>query len=381
MRATPFRIDVPDAVLDDIRARVSAFPWHEMPADGGWAYGANLDYMRELCAHWVDRYDWRVHEAALNALPHHIAEVDGLDIHFIHEKGSGPAPMPLVVSHGWPGSVAEFTEIIDPLAHPERHGGDPADAFDVIVPSLPGFGFSGKPPRPMGPRAMASHIAKLMTETLGYDGYLAQGGDWGGAIATWLGFDHAPACRGIHLNIMIMRHPDGSVGEEERAWAKRFVKEQEMLEGYRIVQATRPQSLSYAMMDSPVGAAAWIVEKFHDWSDLTVGDLDAVHGRDRLLTNVMIYIVTRTFNTASWIYYGRREEGGRVMSPDGRRVETPTACALFPRELLSWPPRSYVDRLYNVVRWTEMPRGGHFAAMEEPELLVEDIRAFARRFR
>ena len=381
MSPRPFRIDVPDAVLDDIRDRVRAFPWHEMPKDGGWGYGANLDYMRELCAYWVDGYDWRAEEAALNALPHFTAPVDGIDLHFIHERGSGPAPMPLILSHGWPGSVAEFTEIIGPLAHPERYGGDPADSFDVIAPSLIGFGFSGKPERPMGPREMTGYFARLMTETLGYDSYMAQGGDWGGAITTWLGFDHAPACMGIHLNIMIMRTADGSQSPEEKAWAKRFIAEQEMLEGYRVLQATRPQSLSYAMMDSPVGIAAWIIEKFHDWTDLSRGDLDSVHGRDRLLTNIMIYIVTRTFNTASWIYYGRREEGGRVMSLEGRRVEVPTACALFPRELLSWPPRSYVDRLYNVARWTEFPSGGHFAAMEEPEALVEDIRAFARTLR
>ncbi|MEM1299680.1 MAG: epoxide hydrolase family protein [Pseudomonadota bacterium] len=380
MTPRPFRIEVPDDVLEDIRARVSAFPWHEMPADGGWDYGANLDYMRDLCAYWVDGYDWRTEEAKLNALPQFKAEVDGIDLHHIHERGSGPAPMPLILSHGWPGSVAEFTEIIGPLAHPERYGGDPADAFDVIAPSLIGFGFSGEPERPMGPRAMAGYLAKLM-QGLGYDRYLAQGGDWGGAVSTWLGFDHAPACAAIHLNIMMMRTADGPQGPDERAWEERFTAEQEMLEGYRILQATRPQSLSYAMMDSPVGIAAWIVEKFHDWSDLSHGGLDDVHGRDRLLTNIMIYIVTRTFNTASWIYYGRREEGGRIMSPEGHRVEVPTACALFPRELLSWPPRSYVERLYNVARWTEFPQGGHFAAMEQPEALVGDIRAFARNLR
>ena len=381
MTPRPFRIDVPQKTLDDIRKRVAAFPWHEMPADGGWDYGANLDYMRELCAYWVDGYDWRVHEATLNALPHFKAEVDGIDLHYIHEKGSGPDPMPLVLSHGWPGSVEEFTRIIGPLAHPEDHGGDAKDAFDVIAPSLIGFGFSGKPARPMGPRAMAGYFAKLMTEVLGYPWYIAQGGDWGSAVSSWLGFDHAPECKAVHLNCMIMRAPGGSKSDKEKAWARRFIAEQEMLEGYRIVQATRPQSLSYAMMDSPVGIAAWIIEKFHDWSDLTRGDLDSVHGKDRLLTNIMIYLVTRSFNTASWIYYGRREEGGRTLSPEGKRVEVPTGCAVFPRELLSWPPRSYVERVYNVTHWTEMPRGGHFAAMEEPDLLVEDIRAFARTLR
>ena len=220
-----------------------------------------------------------------------------------------------------------------------------------------------------------------MAGVLGYEGYLAQGGDWGGAISSFLGLDHAPACRGIHINIMTMRHCEDPQGPEEEAWARRFVREQEMEDGYRTQQGTRPQTLSYAMMDSPVGVAAWIVEKFRSWSDLEGGDLESVHDRDTLLANIMVYLVTRTFNTASWIYYGRREEGGRVLSAEGRRVEVPTAAALFPAEFLSWPPRSYVERMYNVARWTEMPRGGHFAALEQPGLLVEDIRAFARTLR
>jgi pimeloyl-ACP methyl ester carboxylesterase len=377
----PFQIHFPDDTLAQIRARVAAFPWHEMPADGGWDYGANLDYMKELAAYWIAEYDWREHEAEINRFRHYTTPVDGIDIHFVHEKGSGPAPMPLIISHGWPGSVAEFKDIIEPLAHPERFGGDIADAFDVIAPSLPGFGFSGKPPRPWGPRKMAEVFAKLMTDSLGYDGYLAQGGDWGGAISTWLGFDHAPACKAIHINILTMRHPAPPDGPEEEAWAERFEREQETEDGYRTQQATKPQTLSYAMMDSPVGIAAWLVEKFNSWSDTDGDDIESVYTKDELLTNIMIYILTRTFNTASWIYYGRREEGGRILSPEGKRVEVPTACALFPKELLAWPPRSYVERLYNVQQWSAFPTGGHFAAMEEPERLVEDIRAFARTLR
>ncbi len=379
--AKPFRIDVPDEVLERIRAKVAGYVWHEMPDDGGWAYGTNLDYMKELCAYWLGEFDWRAQEKKLNRFSHLTAPVEGIDIHFIYEKGSGPAPLPLLISHGWPGSVAEFVEIIEPLAHPERFGGDVRDAFDVIAPSLPGFGFSGKPARPIGPRRMAALFAKLMTEVLGYDGYLAQGGDWGGAISSWLGFDHAPACRAIHINILTMRHVDDPQGAEEQAWADRFAKEQELEEGYRTQQATKPQTLSYAMMDSPVGVAAWIIEKFHSWSDIEGNDIESVYSKDELLTNIMIYLVTGTFNTASWIYYGRREEGGRLLSTEGKRVEVPTGCALFPEELLAWPPRSYVERLYNVTHWTEMPRGGHFAAMEQPELLIEDIRAFARTLR
>lgn len=377
----PFRLHVPDETLNRIRDRVAAYPWHEMPDDGGWDYGANLDYMKALCAYWVDGFDWRKQEAAINRFSHFKAPVDGIDMHYILEKGSGPAPMPLLISHGWPGSVVEFRNIIEPLAHPERFGGDARDAFDVVAPSLPGFGFSGRPPRPYGPRRMADVLNDLMTGALGYDSYLAQGGDWGGAISSWLGFDHAATCRAIHINILTMRHPDGPQTAEEQAWAERFERDQIMENGYRTQQATRPQTLSYAMMDSPVGIAAWLVEKFNAWSDTKGDDIESAHSKDDLLTNIMVYITTRTFNTASWIYYGRREEGGRYFSKTGQRVEVPTACAVFPKELLEWSPRSYAERLYNIRQWTEMPRGGHFAAREEPDLLIEDIRAFARSLR
>ena len=352
-----------------------------MPDDGGWAYGTNLAYMKEFCTYWVEQYDWRQHEAAINRFAHFKAPVHGVDMHFIHEKGSGPAPMPLLITHGWPGSVVEFMNIIEPLAHPERFGGSMDDAFDVIAPSLPGFGFSGRPPRPWGPRKVAGVLNALMTEVLGYKSYLAQGGDWGATVSSWLGFEHPPACRAIHLNMMGMQHPDGPQNAEEQAWAERFEREQAMENGYRTQQATKPQTLSYAMMDSPVGIAAWILEKFNSWSDTDGDNVESAHSKDELLTNIMVYIVTRSFNTASWIYYGRREEGGRLFSPAGRRVEVPTACALFPKELLAWPPRPYVERLFNVQRWTEMPRGGHFAALEEPELLLADVRAFARTLR
>jgi microsomal epoxide hydrolase len=377
----PFHIDVDDETLDRIRAQVVGYPWHEMPDDGGWAYGTNLDYMKEFCAYWVDEFEWRKQEAAINRFSHYTTPIEGIDLHFLYEKGSGPAPVPLIISHGWPGSIVEFLEIIEPLAHPERFGGSVEDAFDVIVPSLPGFGFSGRPSRPIGPRRMAGLFNALMTQVLGYDSYLAQGGDWGGAISSWLGFDHSPACRAIHINILTMRHPDGPQGPEEGAWAVEFEQDQLMENGYRTQQATKPQTLSYAMMDSPVGQAAWIIEKFNSWSDTDGDDIESVYSKDLLLTNIMVYLVTGTFNTASWIYYGRREEGGRLLSPTGKRVEVPTAAALFPAELLSWPPRSYAERIYNIERWTEMPRGGHFAALEQPALLIEDLQAFARTLR
>ena len=377
----PFRIDVPDTTLEQIRTQVADYPWHEMPDDGGWAYGTPLGYMKELCAYWINEFDWRKQEAAINRFSHFIAPVEGIDLHFIQEKGDGPSPLPLIISHGWPGSIVEFLDIIQPLAHPQRFGGSTDDAFDVIVPSLPGFGFSGRPGRPIGPRKMAELFNRLMIDVLGYSNYLAQGGDWGGAISSWLGFEHAPACQAIHINILTMRHPDGPHGPEEEAWAVQFERDQLLENGYRTQQATKPQTLSYAMMDSPVGVAAWIIEKFNSWSDTDGDNIESAHTKDSLLTNIMVYLVTKTFNTASWIYYGRREEGGRLLSTDNRRVEVPTAAALFPAELLAWPPRSYVERLYNITHWSEMPRGGHFAALEEPELLIDDIRAFARTLR
>ena len=374
----PFKIDVPAEMLDAIRKKVIAFPWHEMPDDGGWEYGTNLKYMKEFCDYWVNGFDWRKQETRLNQFTHFKSPIDGIDIHFIYEKGSGANPKPLILSHGWPGSIVEFVDFVDLLAHPENYGGSVDDAFDVVAPSLPGFGFSDRPPRPYGPRKMAGIFNTLMTNVLGYETYIAQGGDWGGAISSWLGYEHAPACSAIHINIFTMRHKDGPQGAEEVAWAEQFEKDQIIQNGYRTQQATKPQTLSYAMMDSPVGVAAWILEKMHGWSDLKGEDIESVYSKDQLLTNIMVYVITGTFNTASWIYYGRREEGGRVLSTQGRRVEVPTGCAVFPAELLTWPPRSYADRIYNVTQWTEMPHGGHFAAMEEPDLLIEDIRRFRR---
>lgn len=373
-----FKVQIPHEVIEAIRLKVTNYPWGYMPEDGGWGYGTNLNYLKELCKYWVEQYDWRRHEAGINKFSQFKANIDGIDIHFIHEKGSGSSPIPLLITHGWPGSIIEHLDIIEPLAHPERFGGNIDDAFDVIAPSLPGFGFSGRPIRPMGPRGMAKIFNELMTNRLGYLDYIAQGGDWGSAISSWLGYDHASACKAIHISFPTMRHKDGPQTQEERAWSEKLDCDQLMEDGYRVLQATRPQTLSYAMEDSPVGVAAWIIEKFYAWSDIEGENLEAVYSKDLLITNIMIYLVTKSFNSASWIYFGRREEGGRLLGTEGRRVEVPTAAALFPSEMLAWPPRSYADRLYNITRWTHMPRGGHFPAMEQPELLINDIRDFAR---
>ena len=377
----PFKVNISDQIIKDIYEKVKKYPWHEMPNDGGWEYGTNLDYMKEISKYWVSEFDWRKHEKEINKFPNFITEIDNIDIHFIHEKGSGSKPMPLIISHGWPGTIVEFLHIIEKLAHPERFGGKEEDAFDVIVPSLPGFGFSGRASRPIGPRKMADIFNNLMTRELGYKNYLAQGGDWGGAITTWLAYDYPKTCNAIHINIFTMRHPDGPQTKEEKDWENKFKKDQLTQEGYRTQQATKPQTLSYGMMDSPVGVAAWIIEKFYFWSDIKNNNIESVYSKDTLLANIMVYVITKTFNTASWIYYGRREEGGRFLPKNFHRIATPTAAALFPAEMLAWPPQSYAERMYNIKRWTKMSKGGHFAALEQPTLLIDDIRAFARTLR
>jgi pimeloyl-ACP methyl ester carboxylesterase len=377
----PFKINISNKMLEEINTKVKNYPWHEMPDDGGWEYGANLNYLKKLSDYWVKNFNWKKHEAEINKFSNFKSTVDKIDIHFILEKGSGSSPKPLLLMHGWPGSVIEFLHIIEKLAHPEKFGGNIEDSFDVIVPSLPGFGFSGRPSRPMGPRKIANILNKLMTKNLGYKNYFAQGGDWGATIANWIGYDHSKSCRAIHINCLTMRHPEGPQSKEEEEWQERFNKDQIMQDGYRTQQSTKPQTLSYAMMDSPVGVAAWIVEKMYSWSDLKNGDIESVYSKDTLLTNIMLYIVTKTFNTATWIYYGRREEGGRFFPNDFKKIKVPTAVAIFPAEMSEWPPKSYVERIFNLKQWTVMPRGGHFPALEEPELLIKDIQEFFKKIK
>ena len=377
----PFTVSVPDSTLEEIYNKIKNYPWKEITNLDGWEYGSNLNYMKEFSKYWISNFDWKKQEAEINKFSNFVTNVDDIDIHFIKEKGSGSNPMPLLILHGWPGSIVEFLHIIEKLAHPERFGGKEEDAFDVIVPSLPGFGFSGYPSSPIGPRKMAEIFNKLMTKNLGYKNYLSQGGDWGATISNWLGYDHSKFCSGIHLNCLTMRHPDGPQTKEEKNWEERFTKDQIMQEGYRTQQATKPQTLSYAMMDSPVGVAAWILEKFYSWSDIKNNNIESVYSKDILLANIMVYLVSNTFNTSSWIYFGRREEGGRFFPKDFHRIEVPTGVAIFPKEMSEWPPRSYVERIFNIKHWTKMPNGGHFAALEQPELLVNDIRVFAQTLR
>jgi microsomal epoxide hydrolase len=377
---TPFKINIPQATLDAIRAKVRAYEWHEMPRgaglEGSWAYGANLDFMKALCAYWVDGYDWRKWETALNAFPQFTAKVEDIDLHFYRENGSGPSPKPLILSHGWPGSVFEFLHIIDKLAHPEKHGGDVKDAFTVIAPSLPGYGFSGKPMRPIGPRTTARLFDGLMTDVLKLPNYIAQGGDWGSTISAHMGFE-GKGCRAIHINMMGWGFGFAPETEEEKAHAAKAGALFQAEGAYFLEQTTKPQTLSYGMMDSPVGVAGWIVEKFHGWSDVRKG-FENVYTKDQLLTNVMIYLVTRTFNTATWMYRGRVEEMFTHPLPPMARIERPAGIAAFPVDLIPFPPRSQVERSINVTHWTDFAEGGHFAALERPDDLAGDIRAFAR---
>ncbi len=375
---TPFKIEIPQATINKIMDRVRGFEWPDAPEGGGWAYGTELATMKEIVEYWLHGYDWYREQDTLNALPHFKAKVRDLDIHFIHLKGSGEKRRPLIISHGWPGSIVEFMSVIEPLAQPQKFGGSKDDAFDVIVPSLPGYGFSGKPAKPMGPRTVAGYFDELMTGTLGYPRYLAQGGDWGSSITGWLGYE-GRGCQAIHLNMLGWRSP-GVVPEtpEEKADAAKFQASFEAEGAYFRLQSTKPLTLSYGMMDSPVGAAAWIIEKFKGWSDLDDGKLESVYTKDQLLTNVMLYLVTRTFGTASWMYRGLFEDpGGKPIQP-GSRIKKPTAIARFPVDLIPFPPRSMVEKHMNVVRWTEFARGGHFAAMERPRDFIEDLRAFGR---
>ncbi|MCK9541395.1 MAG: epoxide hydrolase 1 [Novosphingobium sp.] len=377
-----FEIAVPIEKLTGIERRVRDFPWHNVPYVPGWTAGASRAFMQSLCAYWVDRFDWRAAERNLNRHPQFKARIDGIDIHFYHVKGSAETARPLLLLHGWPGSVAEFHPLIERLSDPARHGGDAADGFDLVIPSLPGYGFSGCPAAPIGARDAAAIMVRLMTEVLDYDAYISQGGDWGGILSSWIGMLDPVHCAGIHLNMTMPAKPDAG-SADEMAWAERFAGLQQVEGAYGRIQMTRPQSLGFAMADSPVGVAAWIVEKFAAWSDLPrtpAGEPDLLsrYSYDELLANVMIYLAEDKFISSTWLYHGSVKPGQLPFS-DGGRCDVPTAIAAFPDPVFIPPPRSLSERFYNVVRWTRMPRGGHFAAMEAPDLFVDDVQAFGRQ--
>jgi pimeloyl-ACP methyl ester carboxylesterase len=371
----PYRIDVPDDVLHDLGDRLSRTRWPDEIPGSEWEYGSSLAFMRHLTEYWRDGFDWRAQESELNAFDQFRATIGGIDIHFIHERGVGPDPMPLLLVHGWPGSVWEFHELIPRLTDPARFGGDPADAFTVVAPSLPGFTLSFEPgQRRVGLDGMADLFATLMTDVLGYERFAAQGGDWGGYVVGRLGFAHAEKLHGIHLNFLPVRldmpGADTRYQEEIRRW-------QTEESGYSTIQGTKPQTLAYALTDSPVGLAAWIVEKFRSWTD-SDGDLERWIGFDSLLTNITLYWASAAINSSFWPYYAIRHEPWPI--PPGERVEVPTAHASFPREIRH-PTRAIAEQVFNIQRWTEMPRGGHFAALEVPDLLAPDVAEFFRSLR
>ena len=376
----PFRIAVSDRVLADLQRRLDNTRFPSQIDGSGWDYGTDLAYMRELVQYWRHKYDWRAHERRLNQLPQFKTTIDGLEIHFVHQRSRLLNAKPVVLIHGWPGSFMEFTKVIDRFTEPVRFGASEQDAFHVVALSLPGFGFSGKPTeRGFSPRKIAEVVAKLMTR-LGYQRYGAQGGDWGGIIIRQLGLLDRSRLIGLHSNMCVasaLTGPnanDGVPAEE----LKRIdaIRERMATEiGYQQIQSTKPMTLGYGLNDSPVGLAAWIVEKFRTWSD-SQGRVESRFSKDELLTNIMIYWVTESGPSSARIYFENRVDPGAQ-----GRVEVPFACARFPAEVFANVPRKAVEAAYNVVQYTEMTSGGHFAAFEEPELLAADVRKFFRNLK
>jgi pimeloyl-ACP methyl ester carboxylesterase len=384
----PFRIEVAEPVLDDLRRRLRATRWPEDAPVGAWVQGTDLTYLRELCDYWRDGFDWRRIERELNALAQYTTSIDGQRIHFVHVESPHPGALPLVIHHGWPGTFAEFAKVVGPLVDPVAHGGAAADAFHVVCPSLPGFGFSDRP-REQGwtPHRIAGAASELM-QRLGYERYGAQGGDWGAMVTSQLGLVDPARVAGIHLNMVIAPAPrDGDpmagLTEQERALVAGMRSRGREEMGYQQIQSTRPQTFSVGLNDSPSGLAAWIVEKYRAWGDCELPDgtrdVERRFTKDELLTCVTIYWVTQTIASANRLYAETRRVGAGASVPTSR-VRVPMGYARFPADGFT-PPRAWVERLYDVQRWTEMPEGGHFPALEVPDLLVADIRAFFRPLR
>ena len=379
----PFRIDIPQADLDDLRDRLARTRWPDELPGVGWAYGVPLAYLKELAAYWRDGYNWRRHEARLNEFPQFTTTIDGAGVHFLHVRSPAPDALPLILTHGWPGSIVEFLDVIGPLTDPRAHGGDPADAFHLVIPSIPGYGFSG-PTRDTGwtTSRVASAWAELMAR-LGYQRYGAQGGDWGAFVAPQLGRVDPDHVVGVHLNAATFGFiPFGPVDPDELATFTDAEKARLQRlntstagpgNGYFEIQATRPQTLAYALTDSPVGQLAWIVEKFKEWAHDAEVPENAVD-RDQLLTNVMLYWLTGTANSSARLYYENLHAASWSQQPG----TTPTGVAVFAED---YAIRRHAERGNNIVHWSEFDRGGHFAAMEAPDLLVGDVRTFFRHLR
>lgn len=371
----PFTIDVPEPVLDDLRSRLQHTRWPDREVVDDWSQGVPLAYLQEVVAYWADQYDWKARERALNRFDQFVTEIDGLDIHFVHQRSPHPGAVPLIVTHGWPGSIVEFHKVIEPLVDPVAFGGDAADAFHVIAPSLPGFAFSGKPTEPgWGVEKIGGAWAQLMAR-LGYERYLAQGGDWGSAVTSQIGVQDPEHCAAIHLTLAMSVRPQGDPTEPEELHAiERLMHYMEWDSGYSTQQKTRPQTVGYGLADSPSGQLAWILEKFWAWTDCD-GHPENALSRDEMLDNVMLYWVTDSAASSARIYW---QSFGRANRPV---VEVPTGFAVYPKEIVP-PVRKWVGELYpNVTHWAEHPKGGHFAAFEVPDTFVADLREWARPFR
>ena len=375
---SPFRIAVPDAVLTDLKSRLRNTRWPEAELVEDWSQGAPLKWIKDVCGYWAEQYDWRKREAALNRFAQFTTDIDGLGIHFIHARSPHPQATPLIITHGWPGSVVEFHKVIEPLVDPVAHGGSAADAFHVVCPSLPGFGFSGKPTTTgWGIDAIARAWAVLM-DRLGYPRYGAQGGDWGSAVTTAIGALDPDHCAGIHITLAMGTRPN--VGEQptpEEARALRGLQYYaDWDSGYSKQQSTRPQTLGYALTDSPSGQAAWILEKFWAWTDCN-GHPENIFTRDELLDNVMLYWVTASAASSARLYW--ESFGPKRRTP--HTVKVPTGVAVFPKEIVT-PVRKWMETGYaNITHWSEMPKGGHFAAFEQPDLFVKEVRDCFRKIR
>lgn len=379
--AQAFRLHIPDEAIDDLRTRLQRTRFPDQTPGAPWAYGTDLAYLSQLVAYWAGDFDWRAQEARLNAFPQFKVPLHGIDVHFLHVEGQGPKPYPLLLSHGWPGSVFEFLDIIPRLTDPARFGGDPADAFTVIAPSLPGYGLSFAPGQPRFSLEMiAECFAELMTGVLGYQRFAAQGGDWGAFITSRLGAMHADKLLGIHVNLLAVRRDAKTLADptpDEQQFLDELASWLKDGTGYQWIQGTRPQTLAFGLSDSPAGLAAWIVDKFRAWSDCG-GDVERAFSKDHLLANIALYWFTGAIGSSFWPYYARMH--GPWPIPDGG-VNVPTGYAAFPREILS-PPRSLAEKMYtDIRRWTVMPKGGHFAAMEQPAALAEEIVQFFRPLR
>ena len=378
----PFRLAVPDSVLDDLRQRLSRTRLPDEPPLEPWSTGTSVTYLSRLLDYWRDGFDWRAQEARLNAFRHFTVPLGGIDLHFIHEPGKGPNPMPLLLSHGWPGSVFEFHKVLPMLTDPARFGGDPADAFTVVAPSLPGYVFSFKPgQRRFSLEEIAEVFAELMSGVLGYERFGAQGGDWGGFVSSRLGYAFPQRLIGIHLNLLAIRRDPKMLADptpDEKIFLDQlnhFLKEET---GYQWIQGTKPTTLAFGLTDSPAGLAAWLVEKFRTWTDCG-GNPENALTRDEMLTDIMLYWVTGAIGSSFWPYYARMH--GPWPIPEGKTVDVPTGYVEFPKEILR-PPRSVAQRMYtDIRRWTSMPKGGHFAALEQPEALVREVREFFRPLR